>query len=99
MSESMIKRLEGIIKDRQANPKPDSYTNKLFADGIDRIAQKVGEEGVEVVVAALKQNDTELLGELADLMYHVSVLLVARGLSWDKVESVLEARHVLAKER
>lgn len=93
MAGEMITRLQAIVQERKANPKPNSYTNKLLDAGMPRIAQKVGEEGVEVAVAALAQPDDELLGELADLIYHSTVLLVARGLTWEQVEQVLTERH------
>lgn len=93
MAGDMITKLQAIVQDRKANPKSDSYTNKLLEAGMSRIAQKVGEEGVEVAVAALAQDDEALLGEVADLIYHSTVLLVARGLTWEQVEAVLEERH------
>lgn len=93
MAGDMITRLQAIVQDRKANPKSDSYTNKLLEAGMSRIAQKVGEEGVEVAVAALAQDDEALLGEVADLIYHTTVLLVARGLTWEQVEAVLAERH------
>lgn len=93
MAGDMITKLQAIVQDRKANPKSDSYTNKLLEAGMSRIAQKVGEEGVEVAVAALAQDDEALLGEVADLIYHTTVLLVARGLTWEQVEAVLEERH------
>lgn len=89
----MIAKLQAIVQNRKANPKADSYTNQLLDAGMPRIAQKVGEEGVEVAVAALAQDDEALLGELADLLYHSTVLLVARGLTWEQVETVLAERH------
>lgn len=89
----MLAKLEAIITDRKANPKPGSYTNQLLEEGLPRIVQKVGEEGVEVVIAGLAQEDQILLNELADLIYHSTVLLVARGLTWDQVEAVLQERH------
>lgn len=93
MAGDMITKLQAIVQDRKANPKSDSYTNKLLEAGMPRIAQKVGEEGVEVAVAALAQDDEALLGEVADLIYHSTVLLVARGLTWERVEAVLAERH------
>ena len=92
----MIARLQAIVQKRKANPKAGSYTNKLFDAGMPRIAQKVGEEGVEVAVAALSQDDDALLGEVADLVYHTTVLLTARDLTWEQVEAMLEARHIMA---
>lgn len=89
----MFAALEAIVKDRQANPQAESYTNQLLAAGLPRMAQKVGEEGVEVAIAALAQDDAALVGEVADLIYHATVLLAARGLSWADVESLLAERN------
>ena len=69
------------------------YTTQLLDSGITRIAQKVGEEGVEVALAAVTGDDAQLLGESADSIYHLIVLLRARGLSLRDVEAVLEQRH------
>jgi phosphoribosyl-ATP pyrophosphohydrolase len=80
------------ILDRKTNPKPGSYTNTLFGAGLPRIAQKVGEEGTEVVVAALSQEDARLVEEVADLTYHVLVLLAARGITPQQVVAELERR-------
>ena len=84
--------LDALVAQR-ARERPDgSYTTRLFDGGIRRIAQKVGEEGVETALAAVAQGDDELLGEGADLLYHLLVLLRARGLSLRDVERVLAAR-------
>ncbi len=82
-----------VIEDRKNHPKQGSYTSGLFSDGLPRIAQKVGEEGTEVVVAALAQNDQRLIEEVADLTYHTLVLLSARGLSPAHILAELEKRH------
>lgn len=82
-----------LILDRKTNPKPGSYTNSLFADGLPRMAQKVGEEATEVVVAALAQENNRLVEEIADLTYHVLVLMVAKGLTPAEVLAELEKRH------
>lgn len=82
-----------LIEDRKQHPRENSYTARLFAEGLPRIAQKVGEEGTEVVVAALAQDDQRLIEEVADLAYHTLVLLSARGLSLDGVLAELEKRH------
>ena len=79
-------------RSRKQNPSPGSYTASLFAAGMPRIAQKVGEEAVETVVAALSQTDDRVISEMADLMYHCLVLLAARGLRWDEVEAELARR-------
>ncbi|NJL92654.1 MAG: phosphoribosyl-ATP diphosphatase [Anaerolineae bacterium] len=89
----MLAQLEKIVHSRQQQPKPGSYTNQLLEAGLTRIAQKVGEEGVEVVVAALAQDEDALLGEMADWLYHATVLLAMRGISWEQVEGILRARH------
>jgi len=82
-----------FLLERKTNPKPGSYTNSLFDEGLPRMAQKVGEEGVEVAVAALAQEDERLIEEIADLTYHTLVLMVARGISPDQVRAELERRH------
>lgn len=85
--------LYDLILDRKNNPKPGSYTNSLLDAGLPRIAQKVGEEGTEVVVAALSQEKQRLIEEIADLTYHALVLMVARGITPAEVSGELEKRH------
>ena len=85
--------LESVIRDRKEHPQEGSYTNKLFSRGINRIAQKVGEEATEVVIEAKDDNPELFLGEAADLMYHYLVLLVEKGFSLDDVSTVLKRRH------
>ena len=88
-----IQWLFDVIEDRKNNPTEKSYTSSLFAEGLPKIAQKVGEEGTEVVVAALAQEDQRLVEEVADLIYHTLVLLSARGLTPADVLAELEKRH------
>ena len=88
----VVRDLERVIRQRQIEMPEGSYTTSLFRDGTQRIAQKVGEEGVEVVIAALAQDDGRLTSEMADLLYHCLVLLVDRGLSWADVEAELANR-------
>jgi len=88
-----IQWLFDVIEDRKNNPSEKSYTSSLLKDGLPRIAQKVGEEGTEVVVAALSQNDERLIDEVADLTYHTLVLLSARGIDPAQVLAELEKRH------
>lgn len=88
-----IETLFNIIQSRKENPLEGSYTAKLLREGLPRIAQKVGEEGTEVVVAALSQDDQRLIEEVADLTYHTLVLLSARGLTPAHVAAELEKRH------
>ena len=76
-----LAELDTLIEARERERPEGSYTTTLFADGVRRIAQKVGEEGVETALAAVAQDQTALLGEAADLLYHLTVLLRARGLS------------------
>jgi phosphoribosyl-ATP pyrophosphohydrolase/phosphoribosyl-AMP cyclohydrolase len=91
--ENFLATLDALVKDRAVNALPDSYTGKLFASGVRRIAQKVGEEGVETALAAVAQDDEALLGEAADLLYHLLVLLRARGLGLADALAVLAQRH------
>lgn len=85
--------LEAIIQERKANPKTGSYTNQLLDSGINKVAQKVGEEAVELVIEAKDNNKDLFLGEAADLMYHYQVLLAAKGFTLSDVVNVLRARH------
>lgn len=89
---SVLGDLHALIRRREADRPPGSYTTKLFESGIKRIAQKVGEEGLETALAAVVEDDAALLGEAADLAYHLLVLLRMRGLSLADVERVLAAR-------
>ncbi len=88
----ILGELDDLIRLREADRPPGSYTTKLFDSGIKRIAQKVGEEGLETALAAVVEDDDALLGEAADLVYHLLVLLRMRGLSLADVERVLAAR-------
>lgn len=88
-----LAELDALVARRHAERPEGSYTTKLFDGGIRRIAQKVGEEGVETALAAVAQEDAELLGESADLLFHLTVALRARGLSLADVVAVLAARH------
>lgn len=88
-----LAQLEAVIAERIAQRPEDSYTAKLFAKGVKRMAQKVGEEGVEVALAAQAGDDAELVSESADLLFHLALLLKARGLSLSDVTSELAARH------
>ncbi|WIX25613.1 bifunctional phosphoribosyl-AMP cyclohydrolase/phosphoribosyl-ATP diphosphatase HisIE [Xanthomonas arboricola pv. corylina] len=85
--------LDALIATREQERPHGSYTTKLFEQGIRRIAQKVGEEGVETALAGVVQGDAELLGESADLLYHLIVPLRARGLGLGDAVALLESRH------
>jgi phosphoribosyl-ATP pyrophosphohydrolase/phosphoribosyl-AMP cyclohydrolase len=88
-----IEFLEHVIADRKKNPKLGSYTNTLLDSGINKIAQKVGEEAVELIIEAKDNNKELFLNEAADLMYHYLVLLAAKGISLEEVERILRERH------
>lgn len=87
-----IQALFEIIEDRKNNPSGKSYTASLFQEGLPKIAQKVGEESAEVIVAALAQADQRLIEEIADLAFHTLVLLSARGLTPEDIMQELEKR-------
>jgi phosphoribosyl-ATP pyrophosphohydrolase/phosphoribosyl-AMP cyclohydrolase len=86
--------LEAIVESRAAADPASSYTARLAGEGIKRMAQKVGEEGVEVALAALQGDREELIGEAADLAFHLTLLLQAKGLSWTDISAELERRHL-----
>lgn len=90
---SFLGQLERTIEDRHQNPSSSSYTTSLFQHGIDKIAQKVGEEAVEVIIAAKNEDRDLLLGELADLIYHLLVLLKAKNVTIADILDVLNSRH------
>jgi phosphoribosyl-ATP pyrophosphohydrolase len=92
----MLYTLTELIADRKTNPVDGSYTNKLLAEGEDTILRKVGEEAVEVILAAKSQGDQRLIEEASDLIYHLLVLLTARDLSLADIETELTRRHTEA---
>ena len=94
---AFIGELETIIQQRLKRPSDDSYTAKLVAAGTKRIAQKVGEEGVELALAATSGDREEMINEAADLIYHMIVLLANEGISLGDVAARLESRHVRHK--
>jgi phosphoribosyl-ATP pyrophosphohydrolase/phosphoribosyl-AMP cyclohydrolase len=90
---AFVGTLEAVIEKRIAATPQGSYTARLFAEGPKRIAQKVGEEGLEVALAAIAESDEKVLSESADLLFHLLVLLRSRGLSFARVVAELESRH------
>ena len=92
-SYGFLSALEGIIENRKNNPTEKSYVASLFAEGINKIAQKVGEEAVETVIEAKDNNENLFLNESADLLFHYLILLQAKGYSLQDVVGVLEKRH------
>jgi phosphoribosyl-AMP cyclohydrolase / phosphoribosyl-ATP pyrophosphohydrolase len=93
---TFLSKLETIIAKRAADQPEESYTARLFVQGPKRIAQKVGEEGLEVALAAVAEGDDKVISESADLLFHLLVLLKNRGLSLEHVVAELQARHAKA---
>ena len=92
-NQHFIFELENIITDRYENPVEGSYINKMRTKGLNKIAQKVGEEGVETVIAALAETEEEFIGEASDLLFHLMFLLKEKGLSIHNIATNLEKRH------
>ena len=92
-NQNFIFELENIITDRYENTVESSYINKMRAKGLNKIAQKVGEEGVETVIAALAETEEEFVGEASDLLFHLMFLLKEKGLSIQDIAKNLEKRH------
>jgi phosphoribosyl-ATP pyrophosphohydrolase/phosphoribosyl-AMP cyclohydrolase len=92
-NQNFIFHLESIISDRYENPTEKSYINSLRKKGLNKIAQKVGEEGVETVIAALAETQEDLINEASDLVFHLLVLLKEKGLSINDIAKNLELRH------
>lgn len=91
---SFLNDLENLIRERRRTMPEESYTSYLFNEGIDKIAQKVGEEAVETVIEAKNEQNDKLIGEVADLFYHLLVLLVEKGISLEKIVNRLKKRHM-----
>nr|WP_068887265.1 bifunctional phosphoribosyl-AMP cyclohydrolase/phosphoribosyl-ATP diphosphatase HisIE [Pedobacter panaciterrae] len=92
-NQNFIFELEQIIADRYENPSEESYVNKLRAKGLNKIAQKVGEEGVETVIAALAETDVDFVNESSDLIFHLLVLLREKGKTLADIGLNLKGRH------
>jgi phosphoribosyl-AMP cyclohydrolase / phosphoribosyl-ATP pyrophosphohydrolase len=90
---SFLHTLEGIIADRLQNPSGESYTARLAARGVTKVAQKLGEEGVELALAAVAESNERVTEEAADLLYHLLLLLAVRGVTLAEVVAALERRH------
>lgn len=90
--QDILNSLYDLIKDRKVNPTTESYTSSLFDAGIPRIAQKIGEEGVETTIAAVLQDKGQVAYEMADLWYHCLVLLVALDMNVSDIENELIKR-------
>ncbi|MBK9484689.1 MAG: bifunctional phosphoribosyl-AMP cyclohydrolase/phosphoribosyl-ATP diphosphatase HisIE [Chitinophagaceae bacterium] len=95
VSDNFLEKLENIIAERKNNPDEKSYTSSLFEKGINKIAQKVGEEAVELIIEA-KDDQVDLFkGEAADLLFHYLILLQAKGFKLNDIIKVLESRHAM----
>lgn len=92
-NQNFIFKLEQIIADRYENPQESSYVNRLREKGLNKIAQKVGEEGVETVIAALNETEFDFINESSDLVFHLLVLLREKNVSLEKIAKNLESRH------
>ncbi|WCT14643.1 bifunctional phosphoribosyl-AMP cyclohydrolase/phosphoribosyl-ATP diphosphatase HisIE [Mucilaginibacter jinjuensis] len=92
-NQNFILELENIIRNRYEEPQEGSYVNKLRKKGLNKIAQKVGEEAVETVIAALAETEVDMINESSDLVFHLLVLLREKGLSLETIAKNLEARH------
>ncbi|MEM8663544.1 MAG: phosphoribosyl-ATP diphosphatase [Pseudomonadota bacterium] len=92
MAEFSVEALEAIVRARLADPDAKSYTRTLAAKGVDKCAEKFGEEAVETVIAAVQRDRAALTGEAADAVYHLTVLLTVSGLSWSDVLAELSRR-------
>lgn len=92
-NQNFIFELQNIINDRFDNPVETSYVNKLRTKGLNKIAQKVGEEGVETVIAALAETEKDLINEASDLVFHLMVLLREKNLNLETIAKNLESRH------
>lgn len=91
-NQQTLEALYAIIKGRKETPKEGSYTNYLFDKGLDKILKKVGEEATEVVIAAKNEDPQELVYETADVLYHLLVLLVEKGVSYEAILEELASR-------
>lgn len=92
-NQNFIFELENIIADRYTNPVESSYINKLRGKGLNKIAQKVGEEGVETVIAALNETENDFVNEASDLIFHLLVLMREKNVSLEMIAKNLTARH------
>jgi phosphoribosyl-ATP pyrophosphohydrolase/phosphoribosyl-AMP cyclohydrolase len=92
-NDSFLYQLEKIVHDRKLNPRNKSYTSELFNQGIRKIAQKVGEEATEVIIDAIDNKNDLLKEEISDLIYHLTVLMTEKNISFKEIEMILRKRH------
>lgn len=93
MDATILEKLAAVIQSRQTNRPEGSYTTYLFEQGQDKILKKLGEETAEVIIASKNQDKGSITYEMADLVYHLMVLMAFHGLSWEDIFSELEARY------
>jgi len=93
-----IDLLAKLIKDRKQNPKEGSYTNYLFEKGLDKILKKIGEESTEVIIAAKAGDKADTIYEIADLAYHIVVLMTFYEIEWEEIKDELASRHIMDKK-
>jgi phosphoribosyl-ATP pyrophosphohydrolase/phosphoribosyl-AMP cyclohydrolase len=93
IADDFLSELEKIIQQRKLNPQENSYTTKLFREGINKISQKVGEEAIELIIEAKDNNDKLFKNETADLIYHLLVLLAEKNSSLNDIVEILRERH------
>ena len=90
--QEVLYQVSKVIEDRKLNPQVGSYTNYLFDKGLDKILKKVGEEATEIVIAAKNPDSEEIKYEIADFLYHMMVMMVDKGITWDEVLEELSQR-------
>ncbi len=92
--QEVLFQVSEVIEDRRMNPKEGSYTNYLFDKGIDKILKKVGEEATETIIAAKNQDKNEIIYEMSDLIYHLTVLMAVTGVTWNDILNELSKREL-----
>lgn len=92
MSRRTLENLMETVQDRKVNPAEGSYTNYLFDQGVGKILKKVGEESAEIIIAALSEDKPSLVGEIGDLLYHLTVLMAEKDVSWEEILQLLDGR-------
>ena len=93
-NQEVLFQVSEVIEDRKLNPKEGSYTNYLFDKGLDKILKKVGEEATETIIAAKNQDKAEIIYEMSDLIYHLTVLMAATGVTWNDILNELARREL-----
>ena len=93
-NQEILYQVSEVIEDRRLNPKEGSYTNYLFDKGLDKILKKVGEEATETIIAAKNADKKEIVYEMSDLIYHLTVLMAVTGVTWDDIMEELARREL-----